>query len=649
MSALRAAFVAISLGEGGFEALVEENIKHSQSIGKRSLTGYGAVEDRMRSASEQSSDTGTYNAAQWNRALTELDLNKSGMARRKDSNASFTLSDAISEAPEPSDDPSKLLKDHPLPSATEWASVSASDLKSMLKNHTKYSIFVASLAVAAVISIGVGMGNVSSQLKCHKLVHNPFFTSMNFSVPFSSDAYFSLTHKFPRGTVSFIPASEWPQGADPLPDDHLGFIVKQWNTNGSPTFNKTELLEKILSGRGECGSFDDDGCQVALDFSPAAIGKASHTSREECDAIQVVVYYPFDGDMYGMTLELFSESAFVNISGPTDLFSIILSGRMTEVLVHTQSSPVLVTNIPVLVVPAESSSVRRNVEVQSKTGDVTLSLVLGRGIQVRSGGDIFVESVLSAILVPHFGADPSIFIDGDVSLLAEGSGRVLASALLMGENIFLHSDKGKILCQNSVSYIMFDTSIISNKGEVILNSWLPLSGNLTYIRTASSITGSFMFANYVDAVSTSGSISFLELFLGLDTPAEEFFPDNVEPFNNTLPGIEATANKGSVSLVGLSAGLLNSNPNEDWADDLRIKLSSISGNVKMQINGGGYNGHYCTHSKFGRSPVEINGRKVPSKGVIDKNSDGIGYANLTTIRGDTQLVVLPSPLGAELF
>lgn len=655
ISALRAAFVAISLGEGGFEALMEENIRHSQSFSKRSLTGYGAVEESRDSVSEKSSDVAVdespqlSGASRLGKSLGVLDLNKSGMVKRKDSNASFSVSEAFSEPPEPTPDPSELLKDHPMPSVTQWAITSINDLKAMLKEHTKYSIFVFSLLVAAIVAVGVGMGNVGSQLKCHKLVHDPFFTSMNFSAPVTGTVLFSLTHKFPRGTVSFIPAREWPAEEEPLPeDDSFGVIVKQWNTKGAPTFTKEELMKKIFSGSDACS--DEDRCHYIFDFSPSAIGNSLDDSQDSCDAIQVSVFYPFDGGIFDATLEMFSHSAFVNVSGPLDLTDIQKSvfKAFHQLTVHTEQSPVLVSNVLVNSLGREEgSNFARNTQIRSQSGDLTMDLVLVQGIQVNTGGDIFVNDLLSGKM--DFTSDNPITINGNVTLITGGSGRIVISSLVMAENLETASEKGKILGQNSVSYILFDTDVISESGTVVLNSWLPLSGNLTFIRTKASVSGSFVFANYMDVKSYEGSISFTELFLGLNSPPEGFFPEDMDRFNNTIPGIEATAKKGAISLVGLSAGILGSDSGDDWADDLRIKASSVAGNVKMQVNGGGYNGHYCTYSKFGQSPVEINGRDAPSKGIIDKSSDGTGYANLTTVRGDTQLVVLPSPLGAELF
>lgn len=176
----------------------------------------------------------------------------------------------------------------------------------------------------------------------------------------------------------------------------------------------------------------------------------------------------------------------------------------------------------------------------------------------------------------------------------------------------------------------------SQSGDIYANSMLQASGNYTRMYTKEgNIKFSTIICNSIDILADEGSITGVELLLGAETPKAGYYP-LPEPY--ALPHARLQTRQKDISLLGLGGSPLL----DGASKHLFVQLITDTGNVKVEVNGGGFEGTYDLRSGDGSVLAEINGVEVGHKGFVGAD-EATGMFNITSNDGDVQWAVLPSP------
>jgi hypothetical protein len=135
------------------------------------------------------------------------------------------------------------------------------------------------------------------------------------------------------------------------------------------------------------------------------------------------------------------------------------------------------------------------------------------------------------------------------------------------------------------------------------------TGNETFLSTAGSISVSVVFANrfYVNARDSS-KVSITEIFLGTPFAGQLFSP--AFKTNYSDPILSIRTDRGDATVRGISGSPLA----PAVTGHVFVDIASQLGKVKVQVNGGGFNGNYSVVSRRGKAIVEIGGDSAPLSG-----------------------------------
>jgi len=298
-------------------------------------------------------------------------------------------------------------------------------------------------------------------------------------------------------------------------------------------------------------------------------------------------------------------------------------------------------------VSRDLSNLPHVVNIASSTGDITVNGLLGPNPVVVTGGEIRSSTLVSTS--PLFGCFTGVITDsalpgicGSVYVESTGRGRrVTMSQLLAGSTVTIKSNGGLIVGANAAVIVGTRLDIASNGGNIALNGFVQGYGNETYITSGGgNVAMSAVFGNriYVDT-GDAGKLSLVEVFLGLKSPGNLVLPvpDLYAPYGDPL--FYGRTSRGGITVLGIA----NSPLDADFAGLMSVDLASDIGDVKVEVNGGGFAGRYDVSSARGRAVVELEGRVSDLTGYINNASSyGRNYIKLFSNAGDVQLSTLAS-------
>jgi hypothetical protein len=333
--------------------------------------------------------------------------------------------------------------------------------------------------------------------------------------------------------------------------------------------------------------------------------------------------------------------AMVNISSsilsfPPEFARLSISSDSGAVLLNQLSS-----NPP-------DSDPEATVKVNSVSGAVRVDTMLTRGIEVASGGNIFLRAAVAI----HIDLSSPVLatVQGNVVAEATGSGTITVTQGLGGYSTSMTTHGGELLVTNCAGAVYQDLTFQSNGGDIWFNTMLMAAGNHTNAKlTGGTIHVNVMYGNnlFIDATE-GGTTAGLELFLGLTTPtAVPSMPEMVG--NYTFPGIRSVNPKGPITVTGIGAAPATDAdaPGGNYPSYMQVYLETMDDPINVQINGGGINGPYHSYSLHGQITVEVNGDVAPAEGVfgtVDAKNPGEARMTLSSNYGDINLVQLDNSI-----
>lgn len=163
-----------------------------------------------------------------------------------------------------------------------------------------------------------------------------------------------------------------------------------------------------------------------------------------------------------------------------------------------------------------------------------------------------------------------------------------------------------------------------------------------------------VFSNVLDiVVSGSSKVSVTEAFLGLASPYVDptddcaagdipFNPAFVFGQNYSYPLLRVITDRGDVAITGVGG-----DPRSE-TNSLRDSLyvTSVAGDVKVEVSGNGIAANYTLVSDKGKTTVEVDGLAQPATGQLGVGSDPVAANTvyLYSRDGDVQMSLLPSPI-----
>ncbi|KAA0163503.1 hypothetical protein FNF31_02897 [Cafeteria roenbergensis] len=344
------------------------------------------------------------------------------------------------------------------------------------------------------------------------------------------------------------------------------------------------------------------------------------------------------------SVNLRTTAAFVDLES----FLLFFPPAISTLNVETVTGPV--TLISSLCVPTfgDPSVYGLSVRVRSVSGDVNATTMVGPGIDIETGGDIYSEGVVSALLQINPLTSAVVFNGkGSLRTVATGTGTVTLTQGLGGYDATLATDSGTLLVTNCAGAVGTDVSFTaSDGGDIWFTTLLLAGGNITRVKlTGGTFTANVIYSNRVLVDGTAGGNSaILEAFLGIGT-----LKTGVDPpltTNYSKPGLIANHPSGSIKVTGIGAAPAADPdaPAEQFTSFMVVDLTTTEGPITVQINGGGFNGPYTLDTKHGQATVELNGVEGPLTGTLGTVSESVpafGYISLKSDYGDidmTQLV-----------
>ena len=142
---------------------------------------------------------------------------------------------------------------------------------------------------------------------------------------------------------------------------------------------------------------------------------------------------------------------------------------------------------------------------------------------------------------------------------------------------------------------------IHNDGGIVYLNGVSSLADIDVTTSTGSIKGSAVVANQFTATTSSGSVSIIEMFLGIAVKS-------LAPPNQGTPKVDIRSDSGDITVEGMQ-GLAN--PAD--AGSLNVNLiTKAAGNVKVIVNGNGFLGQYRMNSLHGVQGVLIEGEEMPS-------------------------------------
>jgi len=340
-------------------------------------------------------------------------------------------------------------------------------------------------------------------------------------------------------------------------------------------------------------------------------------------------------------LRVNSNNGMVNITGNINDLAINLVNyyAFQGLNVRTDTGPIIVNNGYIDRLGLDPvAGFDASTKLVSNSGDIWLNVVSTSGLQAYTSGNIHTSTLGSFSAFNCGGA-----VCGDIFLTTTGYGKVVMNQAFAGYNAYIQTEHGDVLGVNTGQIMGKITSIKSIDGAVILSNFLQTSGNETFVTTAGKIAISVVFANRMHVTALGDTdVSVVELFLGCTNPGAAINPPIDTATNYSDPGAWITTESGDITILGIGGNPLATS----FANIASLFLTSDSGKIKVEVNGGGINAPYNVQSDKGEVVVEIDGRPVSNVGILGDQS---ARTNNNTIyifsdKGNVQMSLLPSPL-----
>ena len=289
-----------------------------------------------------------------------------------------------------------------------------------------------------------------------------------------------------------------------------------------------------------------------------------------------------------------TKSATVNVTG--DLVEVVensqfASKTLSSLAITTGSGPVALTDIhiepPFLI--TQFNNIAPALSVTSGSGDVYLTRVLAVSPLVNTGGDIRSENVISS--APQVGCSTTVngeltpSMCGDIKYVTSGSGTIAITKSIGANNFYVQSESGVIVVANSALLIGRVASIVSVGGaNIFLSTWLQAFGNETFVSTSGSVSVTAMLTNRLIVQLTGmGSFTCYVGLFGLSNGGPLVKPLVVGYY--ATPLLSVSTENGAIRAIAVQA-LAN-------ATSTNIRLSSVLGNIKVEMASDGFFGEWC--------------------------------------------------------
>jgi hypothetical protein len=333
-----------------------------------------------------------------------------------------------------------------------------------------------------------------------------------------------------------------------------------------------------------------------------------------CASVEIVIYIPSSFG-YATDLRLDVDHAFTNVSGEFDP----LKSTISRIDIHSIDGPQLVQSQLMVHWPGIVFDPR--LHMRSRSGDLTADTVISRTLDMKSGGDITGSLLIAADVT--FPGKLSIVVDKPLLMTCTGSGRIGLTKVFGSSAMELNTFSGDIIVDGGIGYVATDVLLNSTWGDIYMTSMILLAANHTVVHTVGgSITGTAVFSNDFQATTKYGSIAMIQAFIGLDTPASTSVPDpNKGVFPAALvqypyvrPRLHLASEYGGIAMIGLNAGV--SNKSTPFNEQLVVELTTVGGDIRVQVGGGAYVGPFSLETEDGARSVELNGTAGANSGII---------------------------------
>lgn len=476
---------------------------------------------------------------------------------------------------------------------------------------------VLGLVLVSVIGMGIGTG-MNPDTVCRSVIENASRVQpRTFSwrvEDLQSLSTFSVKHTYPHGSVLINATTVGAPG--------LNISITIWGTQEYLDSVDNDTMARSFS------LINDDfvGIKHLTLFLNPPDGKRAWDS---CAAAEIRVVYPSTfSNTYLTYYDITTTDGFVSVSGNKGTFPF---GSL-PITTNTGSISIFnaLTSGPEGAPPATV--------LNSTTGPVSINTILSTGIIIETGGFISAHSLASGVLDTE--NDISIDIGGQVTVLGTGDQPVFCTGPFAADNVVVKSNEGDLYIVNSAMLIYLNASFGSEKGAVTMQQAIQSSGNLTtiYSNAGRKIMLEAVFANSM-TVRTTGEIYMLLVYSGLNYPTE-YFTNLKKRLTYAAPYLGVIG--GSSSVKVLSAGT-NPQYKGRGKNKQTIEVNSTSGDIKFELNGGGYKGVYSV-ATTGAITIELENGTLgsPTGSILNDDSQFNGTFQLNSQSGDIDLTFLPS-------
>ena len=493
----------------------------------------------------------------------------------------------------------------------------------------------------------------------------------------------TVTHGYPLGSVEVLAAggSVGDVGRAPFSSTNITVEAIFFAVDGRDLPRAASVASTLITYgtfiSGPCGGFDDSvncGGYSRVDIAVAPPAKA----EDKCLGVRLRITMPAT---FFIQLNVTATSAAVNVTGNGGSFlGSYLFPSFYSVKAVTDTAPITLYNVyadsriqdatPIYFYNAlitnatetppkdyiASASFEPSVFGKSNAGLLTYQGMLAAGVYGVSGGGARFAGVASACLYGGYTSPPltpasaigELALCGSIVGAAGGSSSLGVSNLLAAVSASFSTVSGMLVCANVAALIGSALDISSYSGNVYLTNLVQGAGNETSVTTRGNVAASATFVNRLNVTTLdAGKVSFVALFVGINSSAELKFPLGpgfslafnplTALFNPHLQSYSVPAVAVRTDFGDVSALSIGSNPTAPFADVLSVDFRSYDGAIKLEVNGGGINADYAVSSGAASALVEIDGNSAPLRGHLGSVGSGNNSVYLRSERDNVQL------------
>ena len=508
----------------------------------------------------------------------------------------------------------------------------------------------------------------------------PSFPPFSKSNPTSgAPTVVTVTHGYPLGSVEVLAAggTVGDVGRKPFSPTNITVEAIFFAVDGRDLPSAASVAASLITYGafipGPCGGFDPASADCG-GYSHVAITLAPPAKAEDkCLGVRLRITMPAT---FFIQLNVTATSAAVNVTGNGGTFlQSYLFPSFYSVKAVTDTAPITLYNVyadsriqdatptyyynslntPPLNYIA-NASFEPSVFGKSRAGLLTYQGMLSAGVYGASGGGVRFASVASACLYGGYTTPPltpaaaigELALCGSIVGAAEGSSSLGVSNLLAAVSASFSTVSGMLVCANVAALIGGALDFSSYSGNVYLTNLVHGAGNETSVTTRGNVAASATFVNRLNVTTLdAGSVSFVALFVGINSSAELKFPlgpgfslafnpltalFNPHQQSYSVPAVAVRTDFGDVSALSIG-----SNPTAPFADVLSVDFRSNDGAIKLEVNGGGINADYVVSSGAASALVEIDGNSAPLRGHLGSVGSGNNSVYLRSERDNVQL------------